>query len=186
MPCPHAWRGAGLSEVAPSLRLSWRRVHLAVRRGSQRPSNDRMALDFRQSSFRRVTRVSPSNGFSVFFPFPALSAGSCPLTLADVGEPLTQGYPLHPSHLRWGCCMNYCGAPEAGGSQLQGIVELSALRGAPPRPAWLWPRLPAGHPLRPSTRAPDVVDWPGRACSPAPVVGLAGGERAQNALKTMV
>ena len=92
MPDPHAWRGAGLSEVAPSLRLSWRRVHLAVRRCSQRPSNDRMALDFRQYSFRRVTRVSPSNGFSVFFPFPALTAGSCPLALSSSGKPLTQGY----------------------------------------------------------------------------------------------
>jgi len=31
------------------------------------------------------------------------------------------------------------------------VVELSALRGAPPRPAWLWTTLPAGHPRRPST-----------------------------------
>ena len=85
MPYPHALRGAGLSEVAQSLRLSWRRVHLAVRRWSQRPSIDRMALDFRQFSFRHVTRVSPSNGFSVFSPFPALSAGSCPLALSGLG-----------------------------------------------------------------------------------------------------
>src|SRR2546425_6424689 len=46
-------------------------------------------------------------------PFPALSACSCPLALSGSGEPLTQGCPLNPSHLRWGCCMNYYGAPEA-------------------------------------------------------------------------
>ena len=63
MPYPHSLRGAGLSEVAQSLRLSWRRVHLAVRRCSQRPKIDRMALDFRPCSLRRVTRVSPSRGF---------------------------------------------------------------------------------------------------------------------------
>ena len=83
MPYPHALRGAGLSEVAQSLRLSWRRVHLAVRRWSQRPSNDRMALDCRSSSFRPVTRVSPSSGFSVFSPLSALTAGSCPLALSS-------------------------------------------------------------------------------------------------------
>src|SRR5436305_1745679 len=32
--------------------------------------------------------------------------------------------PLHPSHLRWGCCMHYCGAPDAGGSQVQALVGL--------------------------------------------------------------
>ena len=118
MPSPPSLGGAGLSEVAPSLRLDWRRVHLAVRRWSQRPSIDRLALDFRQSSFRHITRVSLSHGFSVFSPFSALSAGSCPLALSSSGEPLTQGCPLHPSHLRWGCCMNYCGAPEAGGRRV--------------------------------------------------------------------
>src|SRR5438067_8737905 len=55
-------------------------------------------------------------------PFPALSACSCPLALSGSGEPLTQGSPLNPSHLRWGCCMTYCGAPEAGGSQVQRFV----------------------------------------------------------------
>jgi len=85
---------------------------------------DRMALDVKQSSFRRVTRVSPSHGVSVFAPLSALSAGSCPRALSGSGKPLTQRYPLHPSHLRWGCCMNYCGAPEAVGSQLQGVVRL--------------------------------------------------------------
>src|SRR6266446_3658229 len=83
-----------------------------------------MALDFRQSSFRHVTRVSPSSGFSVFSPFSAVSAGSCPLALSGSGEPLTQGCPLHPSHLRWGCCMHSCGAPEAGGSQVQRCVSV--------------------------------------------------------------
>src|SRR5262245_40131570 len=91
-----------------------------MRRCRQRPSIDRWALDFRQSSFRHVTRVSPSNSFGVFSLFSVLSAGSCPLALSSSGKPLTQGSPLNPSHLRWGCCMNYCGAPDAGGSQLQG------------------------------------------------------------------
>jgi hypothetical protein len=123
MPCPHSLCGAGPSEVAPSVRLPVQRVHLALRRCSQRPSIDRMALDFRQSSFRHVTRVSPSPGFSVFSPLSALPAGSCPLALSSLGKPLTQGSPLNPSHLRWGCCMNYCGAPDAGGSQLQALVR---------------------------------------------------------------
>ena len=92
MPCPRSLRGAGLSKVAQSVRLSWRRVHLAVRRCRQRPSIDRVALDFRQSSFRRVTRVSPSRGFSIFSPRSALPAGSCPLALSGSGKPLTQGY----------------------------------------------------------------------------------------------
>ena len=83
----------------------------ALRRWSQRPYIDRMGLDFRQCSFRHVTRVSPSRGFSVFSPLSALPAGSCPLALSGSGKPLTQGYPLNPSHLRWGCFMNYCGAP---------------------------------------------------------------------------
>src|SRR5712691_12046054 len=104
MPSPPSLGGAGLSEIAQSLRLFWRRVHLALRRCSQRPSIDRWALDFRQFSFRRITRVSPSNGLSVFAPFPALSACSCSLTLSGSGKPLTQGSPLNPSHLRWGCC----------------------------------------------------------------------------------
>ena len=119
MPSPPSLGGAGLSEVAQSLRLSWRRVHLALRRCSQRPNIDRLALDFKQFSFRRITRVSPSHGLSVFAPFPALSAGSCPLALSGLGKPLTQGCPLNPSHLRWGCYMNYCGAPEAIGGRLQ-------------------------------------------------------------------
>jgi hypothetical protein len=69
MPCPRSLRGAGPSEVAQAVRLSVRNVHLAVRRCSQRPSIDRMALDFRQSSFRHVTRVLPNNAVSVFFRF---------------------------------------------------------------------------------------------------------------------
>ena len=123
MPSPHSLGGAGPAEFAPAVRLPGRRVHLALRRWSQRPSIDRMALDFRQSSFRHVTRVSLSPGFSAFSPFSALSAGSCPLALSSLGKPLTQGSPLNPSHLRWGCCMNYCGAPDAGGSQVQGVVR---------------------------------------------------------------
>jgi hypothetical protein len=123
MPCPPSLGGAGLAEVAQAVRLSGRRVHLAARRCRQRPSIDRWALDFRQSSFRHVTRVSPSPGFSVFSPLSALSAGACPLALSGSGKPLTQGSPLHPSHLRWGCCMNYCGAPDAGGSQVHALVR---------------------------------------------------------------
>ena len=127
MPSPPSLGGAGLAEVAQAVRLPGRRVHLAVRRCRQRPSIDRWALDFRQSSFRHVTRVSPSHGFSVFSPFSALSAGSCSLALSGSGKPLTQGSPLNPSHLRWGCCMNYCGAPDAGGSQLQRLVRPASL-----------------------------------------------------------
>src|SRR4029450_6107022 len=123
MPFPRSLRGAGPAEVAQAVRLPGRKVHLAVRRCRQRPSIDRWALDFRQSSFRHVTRVSPSNSFSVFSPFSALSAGSCPLALSGSGKPLTQGSPLNPSHLRWGCCMNYCGAPDAGGSQLHTLIR---------------------------------------------------------------
>ena len=85
MPSPPSLGGAGLSEVAQSLRSYWLRVHLAVKRCRQRPSIDRLALDFRQFSFRHVTRVAPSNGFSVFSPSPALSAGSCPLALSGLG-----------------------------------------------------------------------------------------------------
>ncbi len=124
MPYPHSLCGAGLAEVAQTVRLPGRRIHLALRRCSQRPSIDRLALDFRQSSFRPVTQVSPSNGFSVFSPLSVLLAGACPLALSGSGKPLTQGSPLNPSHLRWGCCMNYCGAPEAGGGQVQAIVRL--------------------------------------------------------------
>ena len=82
MPSPPSLGGAGLSEIAQSLRLSWRRVHLAVRRCRQRPSIDRLALDFKPCSFRRIPRVSPSHGLSVFAPFPAVSACSCPLALS--------------------------------------------------------------------------------------------------------
>ena len=121
MPCPCSLRGAGPSEGAQALRLPGLRVHLAVRRCRQRPNIDRLALDFKQSSFRHITGVSPSNGLSVFALFPALSAGSCPLALSGSGKPLTQGSPLNPSHLRWGCCMNYCGAPEAIGGRLHAI-----------------------------------------------------------------
>ena len=99
MPFPHSLRGAGLAEVAQAVRLPGRRVHLAVRRCRQRLSIDRWALDFKQGSFRHVTRVSPSHGFSVFSPLPALSAGACPLALSGSGKPLTQGSPLNPSHL---------------------------------------------------------------------------------------
>ena len=123
MPYPRSWRGAGLSEVAQAVRLPGRSVHLAVRRCRQRPSLDRMALDFRPSSFHHVTRVSPSSGFSVFTPRSALSAGACPLALSGSGKPLTQGSPLHPSPLQWGCCMNCCGAPDAIGSRLQRVVR---------------------------------------------------------------
>jgi hypothetical protein len=119
MPFPPSLGGAGPAEVAQAVRLPGRRVHLALRRCSQAPSIDRWALDSKQYSFRHVTRVSLSHGFSVFSPFSALSAGSCPLALSGSGKPLTQGSPLHPSHLRWGCCMHYCGAADAGGSQVQ-------------------------------------------------------------------
>ncbi len=131
MPSPPSLGGAGLSEVAQAVRLPVRRVHLAFRRCRQRPSIDRWALDFRQYSFRHVTRVSPSHGFSVFAPFPALSACSCSLTLSGSGKPLTQGSPLNPSHLRWGCCRNYCGAPDAGGRRLQCDVSCCAAALAP-------------------------------------------------------
>ena len=53
---------------------------------------DRMGWDCRQWSFRRVTRVSPSNDCSVFSSLSALPAGSCPLALSGSGEPLTQEY----------------------------------------------------------------------------------------------
>jgi hypothetical protein len=153
MPFPYSLHGAGPSEVAQAVRVPVRRVHLALRRCRQRPSIDRWALDFRQSSLRHVTRVSPSNSFSVFSPFSALSAGSCPLALSGSGKPLTQGSPLNPSHLRWGYCMNYCGAPDAGGSQVQRVVRygldvehyLEYLPTAPvsqPSPS-LWPRVRA-------------------------------------------
>ena len=150
MPSPPSLGGAGLSEVAQSLRLSWRRVHLAVRRWSQRPNIDRMALDFKQCSFRRVTRVSPSSSFSVFSPLSALTAGSCPLALSGSGKPLTQECPLNPSHLRWGCCMNYCGAPEAVGSQLHAFVRLAcstlaAAHKADPRRSFLAPSCYTGR-----------------------------------------
>ena len=46
-----------------------------------------------------------------------------------------------------------------------------------------WSPPAAVHELRPSTSAPDVVDWPGRAWYPARVVGLAGGGGAHNALQ---
>jgi hypothetical protein len=134
MPCPRSLRGAGPSEGAQALRLPGLRVHLAIRRCRQRPNIDRMALDFRQSSFRHVTRVSPNSGFSVFSPLSALSAGSCPLALSGSGKPLTQGSPLNPSHLRWGCCMNYCGAPEAIGRRLQCLVRRGQCVGHRPPP----------------------------------------------------
>jgi hypothetical protein len=124
MPSPPSLGGAGLAAVAQAVRLSGRRGHLAVRRCRQRPSIDCWAWDFKPCSFRHVTRVSPSHGFSVFSPLPALSAGACPLALSGSGKPLTQGSPLNPSHLRWGCCLNYCGAPDAGGSQVQAVVRV--------------------------------------------------------------
>ena len=67
MPSPPSLGGAGPAEVAQALRLPVRRVHLAVRRCRQRPSIDRWALDFKQSSFRHITRVLPSNDVSAFF-----------------------------------------------------------------------------------------------------------------------
>jgi hypothetical protein len=129
MPSPPSLGGAGLAEVAQAVRFPGRRVHLALRRYSERPSIDRLALDCRQSSFRRVTRVSPRHSFSVFSPCSALSACSCSLALSGPGKPLTLGSPLNPTHLRWGCCMNYCGAPDAGGSRLPGRAG-----GYPPGP----------------------------------------------------
>ena len=123
MPCPRSWRGAAPSEGAQAVRWPVLRVHLALRRWSQRPSIDRRALDCRQLSCRHVTRVSPSNSFSVCSLFSALSAGACPLVLSGSGKPLTHGSPLHPSHLRWGCCMNYCGAPDAVSRQVQRFVR---------------------------------------------------------------
>src|SRR5438874_388133 len=66
MPSPPSVGGAGLAEVAQAVRFPGRRVHLAVRRWSERPSINRLALDCRQSSFRHVTRGSPSHSFSVF------------------------------------------------------------------------------------------------------------------------
>ena len=138
MPSPPSLGGAGLAEVAQAVRLPVRRVHLALRRCRQRPSIDRWALDCRQYSFRHVTRVSPSHGFSVFAPFPALSACSCSLTLSGSGKPLTQGSPLNPSHLRWGCCRNYCGAPDAGGSQVQRLVRCRFWHGHR-RTSYDWP-----------------------------------------------
>src|SRR5438128_8977312 len=155
MPYPHSLCGAGLAEVAQTVRLPGRRIHLALRRCSQRPSIDRLALDFRQFSFRHVTRVSPSTGFSVFSPLSALPAGSCPLTLSSLGKPLTQGSPLNPSHLRWGCCMNYCGAPDAGGSQLPGRADGSP-SGPPHRPvrAPFTHTVPHAEPLLPA-----AVHW---------------------------
>jgi hypothetical protein len=145
MPSPPSLGGAGLSEVAQAVRLPMRRVHLAVRRCRQRPSIDRWALDFKQYSFRHVTRVLPSHGFSVFSPCSALSACSCSLALSGSGKPLTQGCPLNPSHLRWGCCINYCGAPEAGGRRLQCGVRLGASREAADGVPLIWPvRAPEG------------------------------------------
>ena len=85
MPSPPSLGGAGPAEVAQAVRLPVRRVHLAVRRCRQRPSMDRMGLDFRQSSFRPIPRVLLSHGVSVFSPFSALSAGSCPLALSSLG-----------------------------------------------------------------------------------------------------
>ena len=67
MPSPPSLGGAGLAEVAQTVRWPGRRVHLARRRCRQRPSIDRLALDFRQCSFRHVTRVLPSHDISVFF-----------------------------------------------------------------------------------------------------------------------
>src|SRR5215471_20703337 len=159
MPSPHSLRGAGLSEVAQAVRLPMRRVYLAVRRCRQRPSIDRLALDFRQSSFRRVTRVSPSSGFSVFSPLSALSAGSCPLALSSLGEPLTQGSPLNPSHLRWGCCMNYCGAPDAGGSQLKAWFGWGCPHPSTPDPM-VCLRLSVPQPRRALLRLPIVLLHP--------------------------
>ena len=91
---------------------------------------DRLALDCRHASVRRVTRVSPSSSFRVFSPLSAWTAGSWPLTLASSGKPLTPGCPLNPSHLRWEGGMNYCGAPDAGGSQVQCFVRRGVGSGA--------------------------------------------------------
>ena len=62
----------------------------------------------------------------------------------------------------------------SGANRLQ-PPELSALRGASPRPAWWWLTLPTGHPLWPSTSTPAVVDWPGRTWYCACIVCLAEG-----------
>ena len=66
MPFPPSLGGAGPAEVAPAVRLPERRVHLAVRRCRQRPSIDRWALDFKQSSFRHITRVLQGRALHVF------------------------------------------------------------------------------------------------------------------------
>ena len=66
MPSPPSLGGAGLAEVAQAVRCPGRRVHLALRRCSQRPSKARWALDVRQSSGRPVTRVLPRHEVSVF------------------------------------------------------------------------------------------------------------------------
>jgi hypothetical protein len=66
LPAPPSLSGAGLAAVAQAVRLPVRRGHLALRRCRQRPSIDRWALDFRQCSFRHVTRVLPSHDISVF------------------------------------------------------------------------------------------------------------------------
>jgi hypothetical protein len=55
-------------------------------------------------------------------PCSAFSAGACALALAGAGQPLPLGSPLHPTPLRWGCCMHYCGAPAAGSRQVQCVV----------------------------------------------------------------
>jgi hypothetical protein len=99
MPSSPSLGGAGLAEVAQAVRLPGQRVLFVLRRCSERLSIDRLALDFRQSSFRRVTRVSPSHSFSVFSPCSAWPACFCSLALAGLGKPLTLGSPLNPTHL---------------------------------------------------------------------------------------
>ena len=58
-------------------------------------------------------------------PCSAFSAGSGPLALSGPGAPLPLGSPRHPTHLRWGCCLYYCGAPDAGGNRLHAFVQVS-------------------------------------------------------------
>jgi hypothetical protein len=153
MPAPPALGGAGLAEVTQAVCLSMRSIPLALRRCHQRHSSDRWAVDLRQSSLRHGTRVSPSNSVRAFSLFSALLTGSCPLALSRVGEPLTPGSPLHPSHLRWGCCLHYCGAPDAGGNQVQRqTVSKPLLTVAPccrPPPASHGTAVPSSRPAAP-------------------------------------
>src|SRR4030095_6248736 len=99
-------------------------------------------------------------------PSSALSACSCPLALSGSGERLPQGSPLNPSHLRWGCCMTYCGAPDAGGSQLHTLIRRDLCS----------PRLVFSHPTALSREGDGYKSTPGLRivrglCLPQPSSG---------------